>query len=105
MGEYQDLVKREAKAFFEAHRAAFAEDAGDFGGKSSAPNFARWVDRTGKLSERIAELMKSWGSKEFHWVQANTRNKNPHGDLRGNSFGSLLQDVRQELKKLAKGKA
>lgn len=105
MSEYQDLVRREAKAFFEANHPLFAEDAGEFGGKSAAPNFARWVDRTGKLSERIAEVMRPWGPKELHWVQTNTRNKNPHGDLRGNSFGSLLQDVRQELKKLAKGKA
>jgi hypothetical protein len=102
MSDYRDLVKKEARAFYEANRQAFDEDAGEFGGKSTSPNFARWIDRTEKLAARINELQGKWGSKEFHWVQANTRNKNPHGDPRSNSFASLLQDVRMEIKKLAK---
>lgn len=104
MSDYQELVKKEAKAFFETNHPLFLEDAEEFGGKAEAPSFAKWIDRQGKLSERVTEIMKVWGMKELHWVQANTRNKNPHGDLRGNSFGSLLQDIRQEVKKLLKGK-
>ena len=102
MSDYRDLVKKEAKAFYEENRKTFDEDAGEFGGKSASPNFARWIDRTEKLASRIGELSGKWGLKEFHWVQANTRNKNPHGDPRSNSFASFLQDVRMELKKLAK---
>ncbi len=104
MSDYQDLVKKEARDFYEANHPLFLEDEGEFGGKSADANFSKWIDRTGKLSARIEEVMKPWGPKEFHWVQNNTRNKNPHGDLRGNSFGSLLQDVFREIKKLAKGK-
>ena len=102
MSDYQNLVKKEAKTFYEAERKAFDEDAEEFGGKSGQPNFARWIDRTQRLSTRITEIAARWGTKEFHWVQANTRNKNPHGDPRSNAFASLLQDVRMEIKKLAK---
>jgi hypothetical protein len=104
MSDYQELVKKEAKAFYDTNHRVFLEDAEEFGGASEIPNLAKWIDRQGKLSERVTEIMKTWGTKELHWVQSNTRNKNPHGDLRGNSFGSLLQDIRQEVKKLAKGK-
>jgi hypothetical protein len=104
MSDYQDLVRKEAKAFHDAHHPAFLEDAGEFGGKSASPNFPKWIDRTEKLSARVTEIMAKWGTKELHWVQTNTRNKNPHGDLRGNSFGSLLQDIRHEIKKISKSK-
>jgi hypothetical protein len=104
MSDYQELVKKEAKAFFDGNFPTYLEDAEEFGGKSAAPSFPRWIDRTAKLSARIGEVMAKWGMKELHWVQTNTRNKIPHGDLRGNSFGSLLQDVRHELKRLAKEK-
>jgi hypothetical protein len=102
MSDYRDLVKKEAKAFYDSNRQAFEEDEGEFGGKSASPNLARWIDRTEKLATRIGELSGKWGAKEFHWVQANTRNKNPHGDPRSNAFASFLQDVRMEVKKLAK---
>lgn len=102
MSDYQDLVKKEAKAFYEAQREAYENDTEEFGGKSSSPNLFKWIDRTGKLATRVGEIMEKWGTKELHWVQANTRNKNPHGDLRSNSFGSLLQDIRHEIKKTAK---
>jgi len=105
MGDYQDLVKQEAKAFYEANREAFSSDPEEFGGKSPSPNFFKWIDRTGKLSARVGEIAEKWGTKDLHWVQTNTRNKNPHGDLRGNCFGSFLQDVRHEIKKLAKHQA
>jgi hypothetical protein len=103
MSDYRDLVKKEAQAFYDANKKAFEEDNGEFGGKSSQPNFGRWVDRTEKLATRITDIASKWGTKEFHWVQANTRNKSAvGGDPRSNSFASLLQDVRMELKKLAK---
>lgn len=103
MSDYQELVKKEAKAFYDANGASFEADAGEFGGKSKTPNLARWLDHTGKLSSRVTELSAKWTSKDFHWVQANTRNKNAQGgDPRSNAFASFLQDVRQEIKKLAK---
>lgn len=103
MSDYQDLVRKEAKAFYDANHEAFQNDAEEFGGKSTSPNFAKWMDRTEKLSARVGEIAEKWGTKDLHWVQTNTRNKNPHGDLRSNSFGSFLQDIRQEVKKLLKG--
>ena len=104
MSDYRDLVKKEAKAFYDANQKDYEEDDGEFGGKSAQPNFGRWIDRTERLSGRITEIASKWGTKEFHWVQANTRNKSKQGgDPRSNSFASLLQDVRMELKKLAKG--
>ena len=103
MSVYQDLVKKEAKTYYEANREAFAGDAGDFGGGSANPNLAKWMDRTATLSTRVADVSTKWGLKEFHWVQANTRNKNTHGgDPRSNAFASFLKDVMHEIKKLAK---
>ncbi len=104
MSDYRELVKKEAKAFFDSNRATFDGDTSEFGGKSKAPNLSRWIDQTGKLSDRVTALSTKWGTKEFHWVQANTRNKSSQGgDPRSNAFGSFLQDIRQEIKKLAKG--
>lgn len=103
MSDYQDLVKKEAKTFYEANKEAFAKDAGEFGGKSASPNLGKWIDQVGTLSQRITEISAKWGLKEFHWVQTNTRNKNPHGDPKSNAFASLLEDVRFQIKKLSKG--
>jgi hypothetical protein len=104
MSDYRDLVKKEAKAFYDSSRSAFENDPGEFGGKSKLPNLARWIDRQEKLSSRIQEVSAKWGTKEFHWVQANTKNKNVQGgDPRSNAFASFLQDVRHEIKKLSKG--
>lgn len=104
MSDYRDLVKKEAKAFYDAHQKSFEGDAGEFGGKSSSPNLSRWLDHTGKLTSRVSEVSAKWGTKEYHWVQTNTRSKpTPGGDPRSNAFASFLQDVRMEIKKLAKG--
>jgi hypothetical protein len=104
MGDYQDLVKQEAKAFYEANHPTFLTDSGEFGGQSPSPNFPRWIDRTGKLSARVTEICSKWGPDKIHWVQANTRNKSTQGgDPKGNAFGSFLMDVRQEIKKIGKG--
>jgi hypothetical protein len=101
MSDYKKLVEKEAKNFYDANRGAFAEE---FGGKSASPNLLRWIDRTGGLSERAAAITEKWTLKEFHWVQANTRNrpKRGGGDAAGNAFASFLQDLRHEVKKLSK---
>lgn len=104
MSEYRDLVKKEAKAFYDSNHVAFEADETEFGGKSKVPSLGRWMDKTGKLSARITDLSAKWGTKEVQWVQANTRNKSSGGgDPRSNAFASLLKDVRQEIKKLSKG--
>jgi hypothetical protein len=103
MSDYQDLVKKEAKAFYEASKEDFLNDGGEFGGKSSAPNLLRWIDRTEKLAARVMEISEKWALKEYNWVRANTRSRaDQGGDARGNAFASFLQDVRHEIKKLAK---
>ena len=89
MSDYHELVKKEAKQYYDASRQAFEEDSGEFGGKSVSPNLAKWMDRVGTLSARIDEVASKWGLKEFHWVQANTRNKiTQGGDPRSNAFAS-----------------
>lgn len=104
MSDYQDLVKKEAKAYFDANWKLYEADAGELGGKSAAPNFSRWMDKQETLSARIQEIAAKWGLKELHWVQSNTRSKQPRGgDPRSSAFASLLQDVRHEVKKLVKG--
>jgi hypothetical protein len=103
MSDYRDLVKKEAKSYYDANRAAFEADTEEFGGKSKTPNLSRWLDRVGSLSTRVSDVSAKWTTKEFHWVQANTRNKNVEGgDPRSNAFASFLQDVRHEIKKMAK---
>ena len=104
MNSYKEQVKKEARSFYEAAISEFEEDDGEFGGKSESPNLAKWMDRTEKLSVRIREISSKWGHKDFLWVQTNTRNPSPHGggDPRSNAFASFFQDVRREIKKLAK---
>lgn len=105
MSDYRDLVKSEAKSFYEKAQAEFAEDDGDFGGESDRPNLARWIDERGDLADRVETIAAGWTHKDFLWVQTNTRNrpKKGGGDPRSNAFASFLQDVRHEIKKLAKG--
>ncbi len=107
MSDYKKLVKDEAKQFYEAVKDEFAADDGEFGGKSDLPNLLKWIDATGKLSDRVEEVSKKWGNKEHLWVETSTRNRPKHsgGDRASNAFVSFLQDVRQEVKKIAKGKA
>ncbi len=99
-----DLVKKEAKAFYENASQEFAEDDAQFGGKSDAPNLMKWIDESGTLTARVEEIAGTWGHKEFLWVETNTRNKAKHGggDKRSNAFASFLQDVRHAVKKLSK---
>jgi len=104
MNDYQKLVKSEAKAFYDQAIREFEEDSSEFGGKSERPNLARWIDERGALTARVEEISSKWGHKDVLWVQQNTRNKpaTPGGDPKGNAFASFLQDVRYEVKKLAK---
>lgn len=106
MPSYKEQVRKEAKEFYTAALPEFEEDEGEFGGKSEVPNLAKWIDRTGKLSARVEEVSSKWGHKDILWVQSNTRSPSPHGggDQRSNAFASFLQDIRQEIKKLAKKK-
>lgn len=104
MSDYHELVKKEAKAFHDANKAVFASDSSEHGGKSKLPNLGKWMDHHGKLSARITELSAKWTSKDIHWVEHNTRNRNLQGgDPKSNAFASFLKDVRHEIKKLAKG--
>ncbi len=103
MSDYQDLVKGEAKKFYEANRKQFEEDADEHGGKSASPNLSRWLDRTALLNKVVEGIAAKWTHKDFIWVQTNTRNRNPGGgDPRSNAFGSFYLDVLHEVKKLAK---
>jgi hypothetical protein len=104
MSDYTKLVKEEAKRFYEAAAKEFAEDSGEFGGKSNAPNLGKWIDAGGKLSARVAEIAAKWTHKDHLWVEGNTRNRPKHGggDRASNAYVAFLQDVRHEVKKLAK---
>ena len=103
MSDYSKLVKAEAKAFYDACREEFSSDSEEFGGKSEAPNLMKWIDQSGALSKRVEEVSSKWTPKEFRWVKSHTRNKAPDGgDPRSHAFASFLQDVRHEVKKLAK---
>lgn len=104
MSDYKDLVKSEAKKFYDANRAEFESDAEPHGGKSENPNFSKWLDRTGKLNKVVEASAAKWGHKDFLWVKVNTRNRDPKGggDPRSIAFGSFYLDVLHEVKKLAK---
>ena len=104
MSDYKTRIKKEASGFYEEAGKEFAEDTGEFGGKSDAPNLLKWIDASGALSARVEDIASKWSHKEHLWVESNTRNKPKHGggDRASNAFVSFLQDVRQEVKKLSK---
>jgi len=103
MSDYRDLVKTEAKKFFEAHRSEFEADAGEHGGRSARPNLSRWIDRTAALNKVVEGLSAKWTHKDFLWVQHNTRNWDSRGgDPRSTAFGSLYLDLLHAIKKLGK---
>jgi len=104
VGDYQKLVKTEAKSFFDTNYTVFLDDAEEFGGKSEAANFIKWLDKNQKLNEVVEGKVSGWSTKDFHWVQTNSRNsqKNNFGDPRSNAYGSYYSDLLQELKKLKK---
>ena len=104
MSDYKELVKGEAKKFYEANHGDFEADAEEHGGKSANPNFSKWIDRTARLNKVVEGIAAKWGLKDFQWVKVNTRNPNPKGggDPRSNAFGSFYLDVLHEVKKFAK---
>ena len=106
MSDYQKLIKKEAKTFFDAAKPDFDADSEEHGGKSDRPNFAMWIDRTGRLTQRVEEIAADWTHKDHLWVKSNTRNKPKEGggDPASIAFVSFFQDVKHEVKKVAKGK-
>ena len=102
MADYRKLVKTEAKTFFDENYSVFLEDEGEFGGKSAGPNFVKWLDKNQTLNEVVEKKVSSWSTKDFQWVQTNTKNANPYGDPKSNAYGSYYSDLLQELKKLKK---
>ena len=104
MADYKKLVKTEAQSLFDACLPEFQDDAGEFGARSDAPNFSKWLDAHKKLNEVVEKTVSGWSGKDFAWVQSNTRNQNKFGDPRSNAFGSFYSDLLQELKKLRKAK-
>jgi hypothetical protein len=103
MSDYRDRIKSEAKKFFDGVRPEFEADTEEHGGKSAAPNFAKWLDRTARLNKVVEGIASKWSHKDFLWVRTNTRNPNPEaGDPRSIAFGSFYLDVLHEVKKLAK---
>jgi hypothetical protein len=101
MSDYRELIKTEAKKFFDANRADFEADAGEHGGKSAQPNFSRWLDRTIRLNKVVEGISAKWTHKDFLWVKNNTRNKDPKGggDPRSVAYGSFYLDLLHEVKK------
>jgi hypothetical protein len=102
VADYRKLVQSEAKKFYESTREEFEKDSEEFGGNSDNANYSKWLERTGRLEEVVGKVVEGWGTKDFQWVQQNTRNANRFGDPRSNAFASFYSDVLHELKKLNK---
>ena len=106
MSDYKKLVQKEAREFLEESWEQYKADEGEFGSQSGSPNLAQWIDAGGSLSSRIGEIASKWAHRDYLWVESNTRNpsKEAGGDRSSKAFVSFLQDVRYEIKKLAKKK-
>ena len=106
MSDYKKLIQKEAREFLEESWDQYKADEGEFGGKSGLPNLAQWIDSAGTLSSRIGEIASKWTHRDYIWVETNTRNrsKDAGGDRSSKAYVSFLQDVRHEIKKLAKKK-
>tara|TARA_B100000809_G_scaffold197027_1_gene196633 strand:+ start:686 stop:1009 length:324 start_codon:yes stop_codon:yes gene_type:complete len=106
MSDYKKLIQKEAQEFLEGSWEQYKADEGEFGGKSGLPNLPQWIDSAGTLSSRIGEIASKWTHRDYIWVETNTRNrsKDAGGDRSSKAYVSFLQDVRHEIKKLAKKK-
>lgn len=106
MSDYRKLVQKEALEFLKESWDQYKSDEGEFGGASSQPNLAQWIDAGEVLSTRIREIAAKWAHRDYLWVESNTRNpsREAGGDRSSKAFVSFLQDVRHEVKKLAKKK-
>jgi len=104
MSDYQKQIKTEAQAFVASAKPDYDGDDGEHGGRSEQPNFAMWIDRTGRLTSRVEEIAAKWSHKEYVWVKSNTRNrpKDGGGDPASLAFVSYFQDLKSEIKKLMK---
>jgi len=107
MSDYRKLVQKEALEFLKESWDQYKADEGEFGGASSLPNLAQWIDAGGVLSSRIGEIAGKWSHRDYLWVESNTRNPSQEagGDRSSKAFVSFLQDVRHAVKKLAKKKS
>ncbi len=103
MADYKKTIKADATDIFKQLHPQYLDDGDEFGGKSDAPNFSQWLDRTKKLNEIVEGTISKWGSKEYLWVKSGTRNPSPAGgDPRSAAYGSYYSDLLHELKKLSK---
>ncbi len=102
MSEYKTLLRDEAKKFLETIGALFDADGEEHGGRSKAPNLALWLDRTGRLNERVSALSRDWNRTQVELVQSNSRNAVTYGDPKESAYRAFHRDLLQELKKLRK---
>ena len=99
---YKKLVTEQAKALLEATSSEFEKDSGEHGGGSGSPNFAQWLDRTGKLVSQVEALSEKWNRAEVEEIQSNSRNAVAYGDPKESARFALLKDVLHEVKKMRK---
>jgi len=99
---YKKQVAEQAKALIETATPEYEKDDGDHGGASEAPNFSKWLDRTGKLLTQIEALSEKWSRAEIEEIQSSSRNAVAFGDPKESARFALLKDVLYEVKKRRK---
>lgn len=102
MGEYHDMVQKEAEAFLSARYDEYLADEGEHGGKSGKPNLSRWIDRTGHLADTVRKLSEKWTRRDWTWINESSRHKTPWGDPKSSAFAALYQDILREAKRIRK---
>jgi len=96
---YKKRIAEQAKRLLESASGEFEKDAGDHGGASSTPNFAKWLDRTRKLYTQLDEAAKGWGRADIEEIVSSSRNAVTYGDPRQRAYFALYEDVLREVKK------
>ena len=104
MSDYQNMVREEAKQFYDDTIGKFEADSEEHGGKSDSPNLPKWLDRTRALFDRVDELSKNWTRADVEMVKSNSRNAVPYGDPKESAYFAFYKDLIHELKKLKKTK-
>ena len=99
---YKKMVTEQAKALLETVTSEFDGDSEEHGGGTDSPNFAKWLDRTGKLNTHVETLSNDWGRADIEMINSNSRNSVSYGDPKGSARFALLKDVLHEVKKLKK---
>ena len=102
MSEYQKMVRNEAKTFYKSVQPTYADDDGEFGGKSEQPNLSKWLDRTRKLFEHLDSVSKSWGRADAEMINTESRNSVTYGNPKESAYFAFYKDILRELKKLRK---